>query len=107
MPIQELQEMLGLVGKPALAYEQGTPYVPNDQIALLHKGEMVVPKNSNPLANGETFKGTDLTELIKLLKWGFEFLGKKFEEEKVISSPNSSPNLRSLKDIYNNVKIGR
>ena len=104
---QELQEMLSLVGKPALAYEQGTPYVPNDQIALLHKGEMVVPKNSNPLANGETFKGTDLTELIKLLKWGFEFLGKKFEEEKVISSPNSSPNLRSLKDIYNNVKIGR
>ena len=99
--------MIGLLGKPALAYEQGTPYVPSDQIALLHKGEMVVPRDSNPLANGKTFNGNDLTELIQLLKWGFEFLGKKFEEEKIVTAPNTSPNLRSLKDRYNNIKLGK
>ena len=29
-------------------YEQGTPFVPDTQVALLHKGEMVVPAGLNP-----------------------------------------------------------
>ena len=32
-------------------YEQGTPFVPETNIALLHKGEMVVPAKANPMAN--------------------------------------------------------
>lgn len=32
-------------------YEQGTPFVPETNIALLHKGEMVVPAKSNPMSN--------------------------------------------------------
>ena len=30
------------------AYEQGTPWVPDTQVALLHEGEMVVPADYNP-----------------------------------------------------------
>jgi len=30
------------------AYAVGTPYVPNDQIALIHKGEAIIPAQYNP-----------------------------------------------------------
>lgn len=35
-------------------YRQGTPHVPGDQVALLHEGEAVIPKEFNPFnrANG-------------------------------------------------------
>ena len=33
------------------AYEQGTPWVPDTQVALIHEGEMIVPAEYNPLAN--------------------------------------------------------
>ena len=29
-------------------YKQGTPWVPSDQVALLHEGEAVIPKEFNP-----------------------------------------------------------
>ena len=105
---QELQEMLALVNQPALAYEQGTPYVPSDQIALLHKGEMVVPKEYNPINSGTTIPtDTDLTELMQLLKWGFEYIGKKLDEEKIVSQPTTNKNFRTLNERYQNAKIGR
>ena len=100
--------MLALVNQPALAYEQGTPYVPSDQIALLHKGEMVVPKEYNPINSGTTIPtGTDLTELMQLLKWGFEFIGRKLDEEKIVSQPTTNKNFRTLNERYQNAKIGR
>ena len=105
---QELQEMLALVGQPALAYKQGTPYVPEDQIAMLHKGEMVVPEEHNPMSRGKTLQEDDnLDEIIKLLKWGFNYLGQKLSEEKVVQEVNTGKKLRSLKDIYENVKLER
>lgn len=89
-------------------YEQGTPYVPSDQVALLHKGEMVVPKEYNPINSGTTIPtGTDLTELMQLLKWGFEFIGKKLDEEKIVSQPTTNKNFRTLNERYQNAKIGR
>lgn len=89
-------------------YEQGTPYVPSDQIALLHKGEMVVPKENNPMNSGTTIPtGTDLTDLIQLLKWGFEFLGKKLDEEKIVTQSTSNKGFRTLNERYQNAKIGR
>jgi len=89
-------------------YEQGTPYVPSDQIALLHKGEMVVPKEHNPMNSGTTIPtGTDLTDLIQLLKWGFEFLGKKLDEEKIVTQSTSNKGFRTLNERYQNAKIGR
>ncbi len=33
----------------------GTNYVPNDMLAEIHKGEMIVPKKFNPYANGTNF----------------------------------------------------
>lgn len=39
------------------SYDQGTPWVPDDQLAMIHKGEMVVPANQNPLnENGVNFE---------------------------------------------------
>ncbi len=35
-------------------YATGTPFVPNDQVALLHKGEAVVPASMNPWAGGRS-----------------------------------------------------
>lgn len=39
--------MLQVIGH-GHGYAQGTPWVPDDQIALIHKGEMVVPADYNP-----------------------------------------------------------
>jgi len=42
----------GQIGLPS--YKVGTPYVPNNQLALLHKGEAVIPANQNTGAYGGT-----------------------------------------------------
>lgn len=34
----------------------GTPYIPNDMIALVHEGEMIVPKSQNPYAGANKIK---------------------------------------------------
>ena len=60
--LQGLQQSLAVAlrGSRSLAtdelpqYAQGTPYVPNTQVALLHEGELVVPKAFNPNAGGVT-----------------------------------------------------
>ena len=89
-------------------YKQGTPYVPEDQIAMLHKGEMVVPEEHNPMNNGKTLSNdADLDEIIKLLKWGFNYLGAKLSEEKIVQESRTGRTLRSLKDVYENVKLER
>lgn len=80
-------------------YADGNDYVSQDQIALIHRGEMVIPKDKNPLANSNNtstpfnFEGTDLTEVIRTMKWGFDFLAQKLgnikpmENTKVKVSP--------------------
>ena len=105
-------------------YEQGTPFVPSTQVALLHEGEMVVPKQYNPFNGGKTLDSentlippkndihsdateTDLSELLQLLKWGFDFLGKKLSEEKIVQAPSTNKkSLRSLHDPYQDYKLG-
>lgn len=52
--------LLGGIAVPALKtllnqipkYDVGTPYVPNDQLAMVHKGEMIVPAKYNPATSG-------------------------------------------------------
>lgn len=44
-------------------YDQGTNFVPNDQIAMVHRGEAIVPKEFNPSA----FYGNSTAEELNLL----------------------------------------
>lgn len=94
-------------------YEQGTPYVPTDQIALLHKGEMVVPKDQNPMNSGKTISTSnddikeDLKTIIQVLQWGFEFMGKKYGEEKIVQQSTAARKLDTLNDRYQSKKLGR
>ena len=37
------------IGKLFGKYEQGTPWVPDTQLALIHQGEMIVPAEHNPM----------------------------------------------------------
>jgi hypothetical protein len=38
-------------GKGYSGYSVGSRYIPYDQTANIHKGEMIVPKSENPYAN--------------------------------------------------------
>ena len=121
----ERKTLKQLISKPAIAYAQGTPWVPNDQVALLHKGEMVVPKANNPLANNtttinnntnnnnetiqqkisdkETLK--ELRQIASVIQQGITFLGKKMDnqesktQEVTVSNAKES-SLYNLKDVY-------
>ena len=63
------------------AYASGTPWVPNDQVALIHKGEMIVPADSNPYnqptpsASSGSDDGT-IDELIQVVKRGVSRIEK-------------------------------
>lgn len=46
----------GLFGNLLKGYAIGTPYLPNDMIALVHEGEMIVPKSQNPYAGANRIK---------------------------------------------------
>ena len=63
------------------SYDTGTPWVPNDQVALIHKGEMIVPADSNPYNKSNSSKvestGNDdgsINDLIQVVKQGISRL---------------------------------
>lgn len=74
------------------SYDVGTPWVPNDQLALIHKGEAIVPADQNPYNNGSTIStssNTSSNEVIQVLKWGFNKLEKAIKE----NTPTQLPSL--------------
>ena len=89
------------VGKDGLeAYDVGTPWVPEDQVAVIHQGEMIVPKDLNPLSPSSDTYTTDFEmsslanagssnndSVVDTLKWQVSRMESKMD--KVISAINS------------------
>ena len=98
--------MLGLINQPSVQYKQGTPFVPTDQVALLHKGEMVVPREHNPNANpnkytsNEPTKDSSIAELVQVVKSGLEFIAKKMDAENTQTVVVEKEKPRSLKGAF-------
>lgn len=85
--------------KRANSYAVGTPYVPNDQLALIHQGEMVVPKEFNPYANASSVMpyNVDNGDVVQIIQWLGSTLTRKLDEvEGVIqsSTPRTVPGQR-------------
>ena len=49
-------------------YDVGTNYVPNDQIAVVHQGEAIVPKKYNPIVNQNYINNFNSNEVAYLLR---------------------------------------
>ena len=49
------------------SFDVGTNYVPNDQIAKVHKGEMIVPKKYNPMTSGINGNSEVINKLDRLI----------------------------------------
>ena len=49
------------------SFDVGTNYVPNDQIAKVHKGEMIVPKKYNPMTSNISNNSDVVNKLDRLI----------------------------------------
>lgn len=83
-------------GKPK--YAQGTPWVPDTQVALIHEGEMVVPADVNPLnttTSTTTVSDEDGSEnVVDAIKWQVSRLEAKFDI--LINILSSNTNTRGV-----------
>lgn len=69
-------------------YAVGTPFLPNDQIALIHQGEMIVPKAQNPVSSSGTIKSDYTTyantnnndDVVDVVQWAVGRLERKIDE---------------------------
>lgn len=83
-----MSERIQYANQALNSYDVGTPWVPNDQLALIHKGEAVVPADQNPYNNGSTVTSTSSDEVIQVLKWGFNKLEKAIKENTPVQLPS-------------------
>jgi hypothetical protein len=86
--------------KGASSYAVGTPWIPNDQVALIHQGEMIVPADSNPMNNVSDSislgpEPNNNSEMIDVMKWQIHRLESKLD--KVITAINNSSGQRGRK----------
>ena len=63
-------------------YAVGTPWLPNDQVALIHQGEMIVPADVNPMNNPNNtvpVGGQDNSDVVDTLRWQVSRLESKLD----------------------------
>lgn len=85
-----MSERYQFANQALASYDVGTPWVPNDQIALLHKGEAVVPADHNPYNDNNNNVSPADSEVVKVLKVGFARV------EKAIRETNSNFSLSNM-----------
>lgn len=64
--LQQVQEFGAAWGIPEFAV--GTDYIPRDMLAMVHKGEQIVPAAYNPHANGTAPGGANQTVLVEEIR---------------------------------------
>ena len=86
MTAEELAQAVGLA-----QYAKGTNYVPETQLALVHEGERIIPASQNRVVDNSrsvdlatSIAASDNSSLIQVMRWGFEYLGKKLDNVKPV-----------------------
>lgn len=79
-----------LKGMTLPGYADGNDRVSEDQIAAIHKDELIVPATNNPYKDGLTLPMEGGSEIVKVLKEGFQAILRKMEDMKSNSSSESS-----------------
>lgn len=102
-PIKQSMARIKEMGGKSSKYKQGTPWIPDDQIALLHKGEAVVPASHNPF--NKTAKKTitkvnsDNSDVVSIIKWAVSQINKNMDK-----NSNEKPASKWSKMSTNSIK---
>ena len=85
-------------------YEKGTDYVPRTQIALVHEGEKIIP--AREVEQSSSIIATDNSEVVQVLRWGFEYLAKKIESSQTVVVPKEQEPKRRESKTASVFKLG-
>lgn len=78
----------------------GTPFLPQDEVALIHQGEMIVPADKNPLSSATNTTTVPLMpnndDIIEALRWLGSIITRNSESiEQAINNSNARPVART------------
>ena len=89
-----LDQVASSTGGPIPKYENGTVNVPSDQLALLHKGEAVIPADQNPYNQSAVpvspAKSEGSPDVVDAIRWLAARLESKLENIKKIAEVKRS-----------------
>lgn len=88
-PSTTASQLSSILTRSGRSYDVGSNYIQSDQIALIHRGEMVVPAEFNPYANPGDFRNYEsdeghgdnegTREIVQTLQWMTGRLEKRLE----------------------------